>query len=300
MRAELATLAVAPALFACMLLASTAAAVVLQDDCYFEKRALDGKFYAYDLTRPLDDLPLGVVSTAGYYRIDNSTQQGEPLSDLTVWFQLCRSMKFVSSAAAPYCGSQCPQSCGGDLHCGETCGALVLRKIEGYPFCFTLGQFEASSLSFIDDRRPALGVAVNISQGDNSGCPAGVRRSLTVNLLCKGQVEPEVSGIVSELSPCIYVTDMVHPVACPLHMGSEENRFGASTVIVLLIAVVILYLLGGIAYNNITQGSTGLEAVPNIDFWRITGQVLKTYSGMAWEKVTGWVRRPSGGYMPVS
>ena len=43
-------------------------------------------------------------------------------------------------------------------------------------------------------------------------------------------------------------------------------------------ALVLVYAGGGIAYNSMVEGKSGLAAMPNLDFWLSTGGLLQVGS----------------------
>lgn len=80
------------------------------------------KLYNFNLASPLKDYPHGVLSEDGFYKF--SQNDSETGTETKFWFQLCEQMVFNHDQ--PVC-FRC-QTCGGPLHCGLTCSALMAKK----------------------------------------------------------------------------------------------------------------------------------------------------------------------------
>jgi hypothetical protein len=60
--------------------------------------------------------------------------------------------------------------------------------------------------------------------------------------------------------------------ACPTHVSSILRTLGVGWIIFLAALVLVIAYLGvGILYKRRVYGASGIEAVPNIDFWRGVG-----------------------------
>jgi len=53
--------------------------------------------------------------------------------------------------------------------------------------------------------------------------------------------------------------------ACPT---SPKGLSGGSVFLILLFVFAAVYLIGGVAYNKFQRHESGLELIPNIEFWR--------------------------------
>ncbi|KAH9309230.1 hypothetical protein KI387_037141, partial [Taxus chinensis] len=126
-------------------------------------------------------------------------------------------------------------TCGGPLHCGLTCSALMVQKIAGYYICTTLGHVANSIVSLIDSKSPGKGVRLNMSASTADGdC------SLSVSVQCNRngvQLEELGWGILggskklpleSLLTSKADVTPVVETklviLVCPYGLGVASRR----------------------------------------------------------------------------
>merc|ERR1712216_696753 len=78
-------------------------------------------------------------------------------------------------------------------------------------------------------------------------------------------------------------------------MGVFQSSFGCPVsggvgkgwvFVILMIAVSMVYLAGGIAYKRYKFGMSGAEAIPHVDFWRDVPKYMK--DGIVFS--TGWIK----------
>ncbi|GLJ37370.1 hypothetical protein SUGI_0758340 [Cryptomeria japonica] len=223
--------------------------------CGFEVQH-QNKLYKFRLTSPLKNYPHGVLSEDGFYKISqNNSESG---SETKIWFQLCEQMVFNHDP--PKCIS-C-QTCGGPLHCGLTCSALIVKNVAGYHICDTLGYATNSNVSLIDPKSPGKGVKLNMSASNADGdC------SLSISVQCNANgVQAPTS--MSKSGKCNYITTMMHPAGCPVVTHIGNNGFGwIGTLLILLVCIFASYLLIGMVYRFFVLGIHGKEVFPNLDMW---------------------------------
>jgi len=71
---------------------------------------------------------------------------------------------------------------------------------------------------------------------------------------------------------------------------------GGTIFLIVLLVVVILYCAGGFAYNFKKLGKKGLDAVPNIEFWKDFPSLVKEGCTFTINKIKGLRGGKSGGY----
>ncbi|XP_058075141.1 uncharacterized protein LOC131223691 isoform X3 [Magnolia sinica] len=187
--------------------------------------------YNFSLTRPSPKYPHGVLSEDGFYKVS--------VNETLLWFQLCDRMIFNHDPPGCF---DC-QDCGGPLHCGMKCSALVANNIG-------------------DKNDPQKGVTVKMSTSVlESNC------SLSVSVFCdsKGILGPYS---LNRSGDCNYATELRHPSGCATIIsirGRGWRWFG--TLITILLCLLGGYLLVGTVYRYFFLGVRGIEVVPNLEFW---------------------------------
>ncbi|XXG44284.1 hypothetical protein AAC387_Pa01g4134 [Persea americana] len=239
--------------------------------------------YNFSLTRPSPKHPHGILNEDGFYKV--------AVNETLLWFQLCDRMIF--NHEPPRC-FDC-QDCGGPTHCGIKCSALVARKVGGYHVCTTIGQASNSHISLIDEKNPQEGVAVKMSTGGpKNTC------SLTVSVSCDSN---GVQGPYSldKVGNCDYAVALRHPYGCPTVISFHGRGWGwFGTFITILLCLLGGYMLAGTVYRFFFLGIHGIEAVPNLDFWRSLPRQSQNLLGSLGRRFR---RQPQGNrttYSPVN
>lgn len=113
------------------------------------------------------------------------------------------------------------------------------------------------------------------SQPGKECFPQGITRRLTVKLGCVGGAPVPTTPLqVSEVSTCNYELPLNTMYGCAAPDGGwdidggSSGLSGGSILLIILFPGFFVYLLAGCVYKSKTQGTTGLESTPNIDFWR--------------------------------
>ncbi|KAL2613330.1 hypothetical protein R1flu_025022 [Riccia fluitans] len=249
------------------------------DPCSWETTS-NSKSYSFNLLTSVGHSH-GVRSEDGFYKVEEKEGDG---SVTTFWFQPCEHMRF--SYDAPMCDS-C-ESCGGPLHCGETCSALQAVSTGGYPVCTTLGSASNHSYSLINPEKPELGVILKmVAASTRKTC------SLSVSVYCSMK-EEELPSVVTKvtLAGCDYTTSIRHPAGCPVVTSVKGGGVGwFGTLLIVLLCGLIVYFAVGIAYRMTVLGVSGLEAFPNLDFWKSLPHKIQLGFEAAISYVMGWYRR---------
>ncbi|BBN11160.1 hypothetical protein MPTK1_5g09570 [Marchantia polymorpha subsp. ruderalis] len=226
------------------------------DICSWETSS-NSKSYSFNLITSVGHNH-GLRSEDGFYKISEKEADG---SVTIFWFQPCEHMKF--NYDAPMCDN-C-ESCGGPLHCGETCSALLSTSTGGFPTCTTLGFASNQSYSLINPDKPEVGVTVRmIAVSTKKSC------SLSIAVYCSLKNE-ELPSVITKDAPgkCDYTTSIHHSAGCPIVTSVKGGGMGwFGTLLIVLLCGLIVYFAVGIAYRMTVLGVSGLEAFPHLDFWK--------------------------------
>ncbi|CAM6095195.1 unnamed protein product [Calypogeia fissa] len=248
------------------------------DYCSWET-STNSKRYSFNLLTSIGHAH-GARSEDGFYTIvDNSGG-----TEKTYWFQLCDHMEFNYNA--PQC-DQC-ESCGGPSHCGETCSALQSTADGGYAHCTTLGAASNHSYSLIDSVKPETGVVVRMT-----ATTLGKSCSFSVSIYCTTKSE-ELPKTVSKNGGgnCDYETSFYHSAGCPIVTNLSRGGMGwFATIVIMLLCLFVLYLAVGIGYRVSVLGVSGLEAIPNLDFWKTLPYTIKHYLEATYSFFVGCYRQ---------
>ncbi len=92
------------------------------------------------------------------------------------------------------------------------------------------------------------------------------------NIACDSSVAAtplRIIGLSAMPDGCGIEYEIVSPAGCGTVVPLLVRTLGVGWIVFLAVLFVsIVYLIGGIAYKRRKYGSSGIEAVPNIDFWR--------------------------------
>ncbi|KAK1271434.1 hypothetical protein QJS04_geneDACA005979 [Acorus gramineus] len=234
--------------------------------------------YNFSLPSPRPNYPHGALSEDGFYKL--------ALNGTFLWFQLCDQMIFNHDP--PRCVG-C-QGCGGPLHCGMKCNALVAEKIEGYYVCTTIGQHSTTNIAPIDEKDLRKGVVVKMSASNPTN-----KCSLSVSVFCDPSRTHGLHSI-DKHGTCDYVTELWHPSGCANIISIHGKGLGwFGTLIITILCLFGGYLLAGSAYRYFFLGIRGLDVIPNMEFWLHLLEILQSFLGSL---VGRWRRRSQDSQNP--
>lgn len=104
----------------------------------------------------------------------------------------------------------------------------------------------------------------------------GTQSSTTFELMC----DPSVSVLaVKQLEVpnvnCALKYTIRTPAACPTFKAPAAKPLsGGWVVFIIFVVAIIVYLVGGVIFKRVKYQASGIEAIPNIDFWRSVGERL--------------------------
>jgi hypothetical protein len=116
---------------------------------------------------------------------------------------------------------------------------------------------------------PSKGLTITYLSG--AACSSGVGASYTtLDLSCAAGVPGvAVSSIDLQSGGCHLVISANSSAACPYPKARVVTPLGAGWIaFIVLLALTTLYCVGGVAYKRWRYGSSGVEALPNVDTWR--------------------------------
>lgn len=232
-----------------LLLVSSEPLFYLERGCEFS--FTQGNYlYNYRLAAPSSSYPHGVMSEDGFYKI--------AVNETVLWYQLCDHMIF--NHGQPKC-LNC-QDCGGPLHCGTQCSALVENNIGGYPVCTTIGRASNADVSLLEKNKPEKGIIVKmVASGSKENC------SLSVSVICDLS-KVQVSNSLTILGDCDYATELKHPSGCARIISGHGKGWGwFGTLMIIILCLLGGYILVGAIYRHFFLGIHGAQAIPNLEFW---------------------------------
>jgi len=214
-----------------------------------------GKFFDFSaLNRP-----------GGWKVTDISTEKDKSLFSIDFLFNFC---------------SQVPNSCNDKSKIAVMEALEVTGQITDA--CEVLGTLDQMATS-LGTSLGAPGVKITYKGGEeclNSENPSqnGLPKQATFNIICSENTDSQFQQVpfngqsITKCSPEFYIN---HPLACA---GLKPSRGYTTTLIAI---VLMVYIIGGTAYNIKVQNRKGVEAFPNINFWRKAGENLKYLPGYA-------------------
>eukprot|EP00004_Rigifila_ramosa_P007937 TRINITY_DN19122_c0_g1_i1.p2 TRINITY_DN19122_c0_g1~~TRINITY_DN19122_c0_g1_i1.p2 ORF type:complete len:229 (+),score=46.03 TRINITY_DN19122_c0_g1_i1:3-689(+) len=111
---------------------------------------------------------------------------------------------------------------------------------------------------------------------------------------CATTERPSTSLLVeTTATPCEYIIHFPTSLACDLGGDESGGLSGGSIFLIIFFVGTFLYCAGGVVYNQ-RQGVTGIEMVPNIQFWRELPGLVKDGCVFTKTKLTG------GGYQSMA
>merc|ERR1719414_1159883 len=103
---------------------------------------------------------------------------------------------------------------------------------------------------------------------------------MEVNLICDESVTNPVFTFIRETGPTgTYILSLTSEHACP---GAPSGGGGGggglsfgSVLCIILLVVVLVYAIGGYAFNTYKRGAEGAERIPNVAFWKELPSLVK-------------------------
>lgn len=178
----------------------------------------------------------------------------------------------------------------------------------GTPTCQILGQWQGTTpvWSMVPPdllHAPNGGVQMSFSNGDP--CPStGLQMSTNVVFACDGPqpvpptVPPNTFSVeTTDTFSCEYkftvpsdacIGDAQGNVRPSGAAGDGAGGLSGGWIFVIIVLVcAFVYFVGGFIYKTRQKGTSGMESIPNIDFWRQVPGLVKDGAIFTWSKIRG-------------
>jgi len=168
---------------------------------------------------------------------------------------------------------------------------------QAYPTSgYSLGKFDDSqpTVSLVDSGNPGRGPKLSFTNGDTvralfprtallltCSLPLAlsfvqcwtyqgqIQRTVHVNVEC-GQAYTGKIDVTEDTNTCTFTVTLPAQGKCKVPGGGSDGKglSGGSVFLIIFFVSAFLYVTIGCIYKRKKQGTTGIEACPNIDFWR--------------------------------
>lgn len=258
--------------------ARAAAAATAETFCVFK----DSESGAHFDVSSLADLSLGAAQQHnGVLVLEDSSYSG------WVGVSPCGSASMRSATG----------SCSGPPGVHDAMGLWMQRDPQsaGGTFCDQSPQIssvlgfarEAPSFQLVSAENPDRGFSATYTGASTCNRQqAGGTYVVSLMFLCDRKVTtPTVTLHPSSGNVCGYNVEITTSSACPSYPGSAGLGAG-SVLLIIMLVLFTAYCVVGIAYKKMALGTSGLESVPNIDFWRLFPTHVANGCRWTWQKLT--------------
>jgi len=187
----------------------------------------------------------------------------------------------------------------GTSHAGGACTsehATICQWSKGDPkqFVANLGSMNKSPapvFALIDATDPKKGLSMTFMNGDQCGTN---KAKAIVYFPCASQTSTQFT--VTE-GGCIYNLMLPALEGCPTDKPAPEKASGLSggwIFIIIVACCVPTYLAMGILYNTKRRGTSGVESIPNIEFWRALPGLCKDGCLYSWRSTQALIAKLQG------
>jgi len=148
----------------------------------------------------------------------------------------------------------------------------------------------APTWELINPAKPSVGVKVSYANGDACGSGVPPKKTGVINFYCDPTAgRGAVNGTVAENPTCVFTMNIITGLVCPGGGGggSSGGLSGGWVFIIILIVCIFVYIVAGCVYQRKKKGASGVESVPNIEFWRGLPGLVKEGFSFTWTKLRG-------------
>jgi len=150
---------------------------------------------------------------------------------------------------------------------GTSCTNVAACQVGAPPTAYPLGTHDSAAFSVDDSGKAQVQYTATGSDGN--------LRTATVSLVCDPNTEKTMT--YNGESVLVYSFTLTSKSCCP---GSSGGGGGGglstgSVLCIILTVLVVVYLVGGVLYMTYQKGATGVERIPNIDFWKDLPALVK-------------------------
>jgi len=189
-------------------------------------------------------------------------------------------------AQGTYVLQMCANLPSGTCKEGECASVLQSNTVEPSPL-FDYGRYSEDTLAWelLDSANPTAGVVLTVSGGPQ--CTGSsrqvVNRFTRVEVTCDEDARNPTNKQVSTVE-CGVTWKFNSYAGCPSYYSSGLS--GGWVFIILLLVASAVYCGGGAAYKKATLGTSGVESVPNVDFWRDFAEYVQAGCELSYRTAT--------------
>lgn len=175
-------------------------------------------------------------------------------------------------------------------------GALEALEVLGQltETCEVLGKNDSGNeiiINHINSNSPDLGLKMTYSGGDTctgseNVSENGFPRKINFVIDCADSqdsnfIQTKINS--NTVTKCNMEFTIRSPAGCRVGHGSSSYKSSTMTLLYILI-IFGVYLGAGIFYNKKYNGKEGINAIPNLEFWKEVPNYMKEGSKFSWEK----------------
>jgi len=172
-------------------------------------------------------------------------------------------------------------------------------------FVASLGSFLVAPTWSVITLPPAVpepaanGVQYTFTNGDICWIAGRQQVRTVINVFrCKagGGTEDTVK-VEEDQTTCTFTITLQTAVACPGGSAAKDGGGGISggwIFIIILISIIPIYIGAGCLFNRTKRGLTGVEAAPNVEFWRGLPGLIKDGAKYSWNMTRSGCKNGTG------
>jgi len=227
---------------------------------------------------------LGVTSSGCTYPIGHNKFDFSDLitsKDYT-WKEETRGYTYTMNVCGASNHEGCKEKMSGSICQLRSDDGQIVAKLGSWDEMFPV-------YSLINAVDPGGGVMAQFNNGQPA-CRGIVDRTTQVRFVCR-DTDPFIENVqeMDETNLCLFIITIPTRTACPGYVSPRKLPHTLSTSWTFLICLFILtpvYVVGGYMYKSTRVGLSGLDALPNVEFWRML-------PGLVWDGIrysTGFIR----------
>jgi len=182
--------------------------------------------------------------------------------------------------------------------CTAPTGSVYQAPATGTGSCHMLSNWDGSAKwTPISATDPSAGVTVQLNNGENCG---SLPRQVIFSFPCGTGTGTTFSVTASGPNNCNYLLAFTNSYGCPGSSGGggggKGGLSGGSIFLIIFFVGFFVYVLAGCIYKRTKMGTSGMEACPNIDFWRDLPALIRDGFRFTWAKLRGCCGAGDGTY----
>jgi len=176
-----------------------------------------------------------LMNSATDYYIPKNTY---PSQGWDIWINVCRPLVTqICGPTAAGCQQWDPKSPGGKAAMGTA----------------TTIQFQPAAVPGFE----GFGLTAEFIQGD-------LDRKMEIDFICDPNAGTGSPSFKNEAPTHHYNFQWTSQYACPVKGGALSP---GSIMLIIVLCLIVIYVVGGILFNRFKRQLTGIEMIPNVEFW---------------------------------